>query len=235
MVHGDDKGLVLPPRVASIQVVVIAVGKTAKTSVEEAGRLDAACKDVVSRLKGLGVRIKFDSREHCTPGYKFNHWEIRGVPLRLEIGPKDLKNNSTRAVLRMDGSARAMPLASLETDVPLLLKRVQSDMLANATAIRDERLVRVEKWEDGWVRTLDGKNLILSPWCEKVKCEEDIKNRSARGDLESGADEKAPSMGAKSLCIPFSQPVDKPLLPGKTKCFLCDDFAKSYTLFGRSY
>lgn len=107
-------------------------------------------------------------------------------------------------------------------------------MFAKAKAERDSRLVRLETW-DKFVETLNNKCLVLTPWCEREACEDSVKENSARiaaGDEPQ--DEKAPSMGAKTLCIPFNQPKDG-VKPGVTKCFACDEKAKSYTLWGRSY
>ncbi|KAI9202618.1 uncharacterized protein BJ171DRAFT_512715 [Polychytrium aggregatum] len=238
MVHGDDKGLVLPPRVASIQAIVVPVGITAKTTDAERQALYDKANELVSTLKAAGVRAKSDTRDNYTPGYKYNHWEMKGVPLRLEVGPKDVAKNETRAVRRDTGVACQLSLSQLVAGVAELLEDIQNDMFAKAKKERDAHIVRLEKWEDGegFVKSLDGKNLILAPWCERVACEEAVKERSSRvADGDEPQDEKAPSMGAKTLCIPFQQPTENPLVPGKTGCFACEHKAVSYTLWGRSY
>ncbi|KAJ3068545.1 hypothetical protein HDU98_008299 [Podochytrium sp. JEL0797] len=236
MVHGDDKGLVLPPRVAKVQVVVVPVGITAKTSAIDKEAILARVDEVVAGLKAVGVRATADLREGYTPGYKFNHWEMRGVPLRLELGPKDLSTNTTRCVTRHNASTAHLPLATLAETVPTLLTQIQADMFAKAKTERDACVVRVDKFEDGFVDTLESKKMVLAPWCEEVECEKEVKERSARISLDGASvDDKAPSMGAKTLCIPFDQPTDKPIVAGVTKCFACDNKAKSHTLWGRSY
>jgi prolyl-tRNA synthetase len=160
------------------------------------------------------------------------------VPVRLEVGPKDVEKKETRCVRRDNGEISQLSLSDIGPEITKLLVTIQDDMLERATKIRDSRLVRLEVW-DKFVETLNKKCLILSPWCEKVECEESVKDRSARAYLklisEEGGDvdEKAPSMGAKTLCIPFKQPVDG--VKEDTKCFACGDKAKSYTLWGRSY
>ncbi|KAJ3074253.1 ribose-phosphate pyrophosphokinase 1, partial [Quaeritorhiza haematococci] len=213
MVHGDDKGLVLPPRVASLQVVVMPVGITAKTSEEDKKKLHAKADEMTQILKEAGVRAKSDVRDNVTAGYKFNHWELRGVPLRLEVGPKDLAKNTARAVRRDNGTSTNLPLDTLSTAVKSLLETIQSDMFAKAKAERDEHLVRLEAW-DNFVETLDRKCLVLVPWCERIECEDDVKERSARSvSTDEAQDERAPSMGAKTLCIPFNQPTENPLVP----------------------
>ncbi|KAJ3016724.1 hypothetical protein HKX48_003891 [Thoreauomyces humboldtii] len=234
MIHGDDKGLVLPPRVASVQAVVIPVGITAKTTAEERKELYAKADELAKKLHKSGLRTRSDLRENYTPGWKYNHWELKGVPVRLEIGPKDLAKGSTRAVVRHDGSTRDMKLDSLAEELPKLMEEIQAAMLAKATKERDERMVRLETW-DKFVETLNARCMVIAPWCERVECEDQVKDRSARneGEEEEEQDEKAPSMGAKTLCIPFKQP-DGGVKEGQS-CFACKEKAKSYTLWGRSY
>ncbi|KJA18725.1 hypothetical protein HYPSUDRAFT_144576 [Hypholoma sublateritium FD-334 SS-4] len=232
MVHGDNQGLVLPPRVATVQVVVVPCGVTSKLTDEQRAAISDTCEDLAKRLKKVGVRARADLREGYTPGYKFNDWEQKGVPLRLEIGPIDLKKQSTLAVRRDNGAKAPIALASLETDVPALLETIQSDMYARAKATYDSRIVAVTDWKH-FVPALDSKNIVVIPWCEEEACEDDIKERSGRASEPQ--DERAPSAGAKSLCIPFDQARWAPIEPGKTKCTACGKDAKQWTLFGRSY
>ena len=232
MTHGDDKGLVLPPRVAALQVVVVPCGLTAQATEEEKNTLYKRAEDMVSELKSLGIRAKADLRTNYSPGWKFNHWELKGVPLRLELGPKDLQKNETKSVRRDNGAKAQISLATLKESVPKLLDTIQADMFASAKKVRDTHVKQVTEWKD-FVPALDGKNVVLVPWCEAVKCEEAIKKRSERTDDDVPQDERAPSMGAKSLCIPFEQPKDKPA--PSFKCINCESKAKRWTLFGRSY
>ncbi|KAJ1928736.1 hypothetical protein IWQ60_001785 [Tieghemiomyces parasiticus] len=236
MVHGDDKGLVMPPRVAQIQAVVIPCGLTVKSTAADRAAVEEGVKKVVATLTRAGVRAKADLRENYTPGYKFNHWELRGVPLRLEVGPNDLKNASTMSVRRDTGAKRSIAVADLPTELPSLLETIQADMLQRAKAARQASTKTVTQWED-FVPALNRKCVVLIPWCERTACEDDIKDRSARTttDTDEPEDEKAPSMGAKSLCIPFDQPTEPKLVPGETKCVACGELAKRYALFGRSY
>ena len=182
MLHGDDKGLVLPPRVASIQIIVIPVGITNKTTPEQRQTLFDKALAVVSELKRGGLRASADVRLNYTPGYKYNHWEMKGVPLRLEIGPKDLAANSTRVVRRDTGTASSYPLKDISGQMSSLLETVQSDMFNKAKKIRDEKTVRLETWDQGkgFVGHLDDKCLVLAPWCEETKCEDEVKERSSR-------------------------------------------------------
>lgn len=235
MVHGDDKGLVLPPRVAETQIVIVPCGLTAKSSDEERHRVADTCLEVEARLRAHGVRAESDLRENYTPGFKFSHWEVRGVPLRLEIGPKDLEKNSVLSVRRDNFAKAPMAMEGLENHVQIMLNTIQYEMLERARKTMDDKIKIVTKWED-FVPALDSKCLVLTPWCEEEKCEEAIKERSSRASLgDEPEDDKAPSMGAKSLCLPYKQPEDPKLVPGKTKCVQCGANAKRYALFGRSY
>ncbi|KAH7698060.1 Aminoacyl-tRNA synthetase [Aphelenchoides avenae] len=110
MIHGDDKGLVLPPRVAAIQVIVVPVGITAQTCDDEKKRILDKSTEVASTLLDGSVRAEADARDNVSPGWKFNHWELKGVPIRLEVGPKDLAKGQVLAVFRFSGEKRPLPL-----------------------------------------------------------------------------------------------------------------------------
>jgi prolyl-tRNA synthetase len=179
MVHGDDKGLVLPPRVASIQVVIVPVGITAKTSDEERKRIEDASQQTAQTLLDSGLRAKADLREIYTPGYKFNHWELRGVPIRLEIGPKDMAKSEVSCIVRMDGTRQQLSEEGLAQNLKDLLEKIQRDMFVSAKKLHDERLVYLTSF-DGFGKALDDRNRVLAPWCERTVCEDDVKERSGR-------------------------------------------------------
>ncbi|KAK6203568.1 uncharacterized protein RJT21DRAFT_119737 [Scheffersomyces amazonensis] len=232
MTHSDNKGLVLPPRVAQTQAVVIPVGITKNSTDEDRKAINDGASEIESRLKQVGVRAIGDYRDIYTPGWKFAEWELKGVPLRLEFGPKDLAQGQVVAVRRDDGSKYVVKLTELETRIPEILEEEQAGLLEKARKDFDTHRVVVEDWKD-FVPTLNAKNVILSPWCGVPECEDDIKDSSAKKDNgeDEEVDEKAPSMGAKSLCIPDQQPT---LKPGQ-KCIKCDRDAVTYCMFGRSY
>ncbi|KAI0765273.1 prolyl-tRNA synthetase [Fomes fomentarius] len=232
MIHGDNQGLVLPPRVASIQVVVVPCGITAKSTDEQRATVNNACADLASQLKKVGIRAQADLRDGYTPGYKFNDWEQKGVPVRLEIGPADLAKQQTLSVRRDNGVKNPVPLKDIETSVQSLLDTIQGDMFKRAQDVYFSRLREVQRWED-FVPTLDDKCVVVIPWCEEEVCEDEIKERSA--SASEPTDERAPSAGAKSLCIPFDQSRWPKIEPGVTKCVGCGKDAKRWTLFGRSY
>ncbi|GAA5945974.1 hypothetical protein JCM10213_005428 [Rhodosporidiobolus nylandii] len=232
MVHGDDKGLVLPPRVAQLQVVIVPTGITAKTSDDLRNKLNDEADRVAKELVKAGIKAKADLRDGYTPGFKYNDWELKGVPIRLELGPKDLEKQSAMSVRRDNGTKAPIALSELATTIPKLLDQIHDDMLNRARATFDDHIVKVEKWEEV-VPALNGNNVIVLPWCEVEECEDQIKDRSAKESVSGAEDERAPSAGAKSLCIPHDQ-ARFGSVEGKT-CPNCNKEAKRWTLFGRSY
>ncbi|KAG8379800.1 hypothetical protein BUALT_Bualt07G0127000 [Buddleja alternifolia] len=212
MVHGDDKGLVMPPKVASVQVIVIPVPyKDANSQ----GIFDA-CAATVKSLEEAGIRAEADYRDNYSPGWKYSQWELKGVLLRIEIGPKDLANNQVRAVQRDNSAKIDIPMADLTERVKEMLNNIQQNMFDVAKEKRDACIQVVHTWEQ-FVEALAQKKMILAPWCDEEK---DVKART-KGDM--GA--------AKSLCSPFQQPE----LPEGTKCFASGKPAKKWTYWGRRY
>ncbi|ANB10953.1 proline--tRNA ligase [Sugiyamaella lignohabitans] len=230
MIHSDNKGLVLPPRVASNQVAVIPVGITAKTTSDERDAIINGAKNVEKTIGDAGVRVFGDYRDNYSPGWKFADAELKGVPLRVEFGPADLKKNQVVAVRRDNGVKTVIPIASLADEIPKLLETIQADLYTKAKKQFDEHIVPVTTVAE-MTPLLNKKNILLAPFCGEEECEDSIKETTARRDDDEEVDEKAPSMGAKSLCIPFEQPE----LKEGTKCVNCDRLAKAHTLFGRSY
>ncbi|KAK6894972.1 putative proline--tRNA ligase [Candida tropicalis] len=232
MTHSDNKGLVLPPRIAQYQAVVIPVGLTSKSSDAQRKDINEGAQKIEKTLQDAGIRATGDYREIYNPGWKFADWELKGVPLRLEFGPKDLAGNQVTVVRRNDGKKYTVKLDELQTEIPKILDDMHNDLYAKAKKEFDEHRVKVDEWKD-FVPTLNQKNVILAPWCGDADCEDDIKDSSAKKDdgEDEEVDEKAPSMGAKSLCIPFEQPE----LKQGQKCVRCDKDAVTYCMFGRSY
>uniref|UniRef100_A0AAY4BZ72 Glutamate--tRNA ligase n=1 Tax=Denticeps clupeoides TaxID=299321 RepID=A0AAY4BZ72_9TELE len=228
MVHGDNMGLVLPPRVACLQVIIIPCGITASLTDAEKDKLTAQCSKYLSRLQKAGVRVKTDFRDNYSPGWKFNHWELKGVPVRLEVGPKDLKQGQCVAVRRDTGEKITIPEASTESRITQLLEDIQNNLFNKASNDLKKHMVSADSMET-FQKELDQGKIVQIPFCGVIECEDWIKKTTAKDqDLEPGA----PSMGAKSLCIPF-EPL-KTLQPGQ-KCVCGKEPAKYYTLFGRSY
>lgn len=234
MVHGDDKGLVLPPNVAFIQAIIVPCGVTASTTPQQREFLFTECNKLLDELsKDKALRVKADYRINRTPGWKFNHWELKGVPVRIELGPKDLKKNTVTFV-RRDTSERVVANRfNVLTALLTLLTDIQSSLLTKARTNLNEHIKRVDTWNE-FCSELNKKNMLLSPFCGELSCEDNIKADSARED--TGEEPGALSMGAKSLCIPFEQPTS-PTPLNKQKCIHlnCQNEPKFYTLFGRSY
>ena len=240
MIHGDNRGLVLPPRVVEVQTVIVPVGVTAKTSAEERDLLYKEIKAIAAILEAVNIRVEFDDREGYSPGWKFNDWELKGVPLRLEFGPGESRGHyvttSRRDIQGREGKSE-IPISELNTAIPALLETIQKDLYDRADEKFKSHIKTITKWDD-FVPALNGKNICLIAHCLTEKCEDEIKDMSARkAEEESGEaqDAKAPSMGAKSLCIPFDQP--EGIEKGVTKCTNpnCTNPAQQWCLFGRSY
>uniref|UniRef100_A0A0N5B072 proline--tRNA ligase n=1 Tax=Syphacia muris TaxID=451379 RepID=A0A0N5B072_9BILA len=206
MIHGDNSGLVLPPRVACIQVIVIPVGITAQTTEQQRCTLANKVKEVTRELVKVGVRAESDLRDNVSPGWKFNHWELKGVPVRMEIGPRDLKSNQVTCVVRHSGMKLPVSLDGLYDVIPRMLDEVHNKMYEKVVKARDEHMKLTYDWTE-FKELLDKKFILLSPFCGEISCEDKIKADSFREDItELGA----AAMGAKSLCIPLEQP-DTPL------------------------
>ncbi|CAI4512469.1 BDH_1b_G0023620.mRNA.1.CDS.1 [Saccharomyces cerevisiae] len=232
MIHSDNKGLVIPPRVSQFQSVVIPVGITKKTSEEQRKHIQETARSVESRLEKVGIRAFGDYNDNYTPGWKFSQYELKGIPIRIELGPKDIEKNQVVVVRRNDSKKYVVSFDELEARIPEILEEMQGDLFKKAKELFDTHRVIVNEWS-GFVPALNKKNVILAPWCGVMECEEDIKESSAKKDdgEEFEEDDKAPSMGAKSLCIPFDQPV----LNEGQKCIKCERIAVNYCMFGRSY
>jgi prolyl-tRNA synthetase len=170
MTHGDDSGLILPPHVAPHQVVIIPIPrgnwKETVLPVAEAIRAD---------LIRAGVRVKLDASEENSPGWKYAEWELRGVPLRLEIGPKDIEKGTVFSARRDTREKAALPMADLTTRVPALLEEIQANLLARATAFREEHTSEAADWAQ-FTALMEGRpGFVIAPWCGDAACEATIK------------------------------------------------------------
>ena len=206
MVHGDDKGLVLPPRVARIQVVLIPVGISAKVKPEDKAKLLKQIDELMAILQEAKIRVSIDDREGYTPGYKFADWEMKGVPCRLEFGLKDAANSQVAYARRDTGAKGTIPISELASGVSSLLETIQKDLYDKANATFESRRLKLTEWTKV-VPALDDRHVVIIPFCEGVSCEERIKELTkSENDQElSPTGQKLPSMGMKSLCIPFEQ------------------------------
>jgi len=166
MAHGDDAGLKLPPRVAPFQLVVVPITfEESKQAVLERSRA------VAKGLAAAGLRVKFDDRDEYKPGWKFNEWELRGVPLRLELGPKDLAQGVVTAVRRDTREKIQVPENELAAWAATTLDNIQADLLAAATRHRDEHTKTVESRDDFYLLFEGRPGFIRAPWCGDGPCE----------------------------------------------------------------
>jgi prolyl-tRNA synthetase len=234
MVHSDNKGLVLPPRVAPLQLVCVPIFYSTQQQTE----FFAKAHELAAVLEEAGVRVQVDDRDNYNPGWKFNHWELKGVPLRMELGPKDFEKRSVVLVRRDTGAKSVASWDTLAADVQAVLADIQTSMLARAKANMKSRMPQVKTWAE-FMAALGNGNMVLAPWCEVMECEEEIKRRSGEADAkeeqtqlnEQGEKVEKLSGAAKSLCIPFEQPE----LKAEDVCVMCGKQAKKFCLFGRSY
>ena len=234
MVHSDDKGLVLPPRIAPIQCVIVPI--VVKQS-DAANKAQAdMCAEMVAALSAAGIRVKLDDRTNYNPGWKYNHWELKGVPLRIEVGPRDVEARQARCVRRDSNEKEDVPMACLTQKVALLLVTMQHDLLSKARKSRDDNIVKVWEWKD-FVPALQKGHMVLTPFCNETEYEELVKDKSKAEALaalgqETEDEREATPVAAKTLCIPF----DAPELPAGTPCFVAPEKpATCWVLWGRSY
>lgn len=228
MIHGDDSGLVLPPRVAATQIIVMPVGITAQTQESERAVLMSKVREITDFLVDGGIRAESDLRDNVSPGWKFNYWELKGVPVRVEIGPRDLRNNQVICVIRHSGEKRAIPMNGFVESATNILEEIHEKMFNKVLESRKAHEKMTCDFAE-FKNLLDKKFILLSPFCGAVECEDMIKKDSAREEVEDGA----AAMGAKTLCIPLEQPAVE--LPEKCIHPSCTRKARFFALFGRSY
>lgn len=208
MVHGDDRGLALPPKVAPTQVIMIPIGP-AKTRDQVVGRVD----ELYAELKKAGIRVKVDDRSDVSPGWKFNEYEMRGVPLRLELGPRDMENGQVVLVSRVSGEKRIVRQDNLIAEVETMLADIQSDMFEKAKKFREDNFYDVETLDEMKASMEEKRGFVLAGWCGSAACEKQVKEET----------------GATSRNIPF-EPEKK-----KSKCLVCGEHAEHTVVFARAY
>lgn len=212
MTHGDENGLVLPPRVAPIQLVIVPIFKQ---NTKEA--VLAKARELAAQLKPV-ARVHIDDREQYSPGWKFNQWEMKGVPLRLEIGPKDIEKNQCVLARRDNREKDFVPLDNLGTRVSELLTTIQKDMLERARAYRDENTHTVADFAEFAKVVEEKRGFIKAPWCGVGECELKVKEQTK----------------ATIRCIPLNDDDTLPEAPA-ANCIHCGNPARHEVLFARNY
>ena len=207
MAHGDDKGLVLPPKVAPIQVVIIPIYKNDNDKENVIEKVN----EITNSLESKNLRVHIDSREEFTPGYKFNDWELKGVPIRIEIGPKDIENQTMIVAKRYNHEKIKLELKKVD-EITIILEEIQTEMLKKAKIEALENTIDIESYDEFKIKIEKG-GFFNSPWCGKLECEEKIKEET----------------GAEIRVIPFnSENTSK-------KCIYCKEQSISVPIFARGY
>lgn len=205
MAHGDNRGLKLPPKVAPIQIVIVPIQQNKDgvlTKVNE-----------VAESLSKNFRVKIDDRDQYSPGYKFNYWEMKGVPLRIEIGPRDIENNSCVAVRRDTAEKIVISLDEIESQVQKLLNEIQQNMYKICEEHNKKRTSIAHNMEEFEKIMNENQGYVKAMWCGDAECEAKIREKT----------------GAKSRCIPFEQEhLDD-------KCVVCGKPAKEMVVWGRQY
>jgi prolyl-tRNA synthetase len=208
MVHGDDRGLVLPPKVAPTQVIMIPIGPP-KTREQVIAKTD----ELYAELKQAGIRVRVDDRADLSPGWKFNEYEMRGIPVRLELGPRDLENGVCVLVSRVTGEKKQVPLTDLTAEVRNMLDEVHREMYERALRFQQEHFFSVDTLDELKAQLEEKRGFALAGWCGSESCESQVKEET----------------GATSRNIPFE--------PAETKhrCLVCGESAKHTVVFARAY
>lgn len=174
MAHSDDDGLVLPPKLAPIHVVIVPIFR----SDEELSKITAKVDELSAALRKQGLSVKFDSRDTHKPGFKFAEWELKGVPVRLAIGPRDLENGTVEVARRDTKEKQVMKLEEVETKIPALLEDIQRNIFQKAKSFRDSLITRVDSFED-FKHMLDEKGgFVLAHWDGTKETEAAIKEQT---------------------------------------------------------
>ena len=205
MVHGDDRGLVMPPRVAPIQVVILPI------AMHKPGVLDKA-NELLQSLKAAGLRVQLDDRDQSA-GWKFNEWEMKGVPVRVEVGPRDIENGQVMAVRRDTLEKLALPMEGLSDALRTLLDSVHDGMYQKALAFREAKTVQAETFDELAAGVQNG--FVLANWCGCGACEDEIRAKT----------------GATTRCMPF----DGAEVEEGAVCVHCGKPAVTRMYFAKSY
>jgi prolyl-tRNA synthetase len=209
MSHSDDAGLVLPPMIAPTQVIIIPIIKEGDSAII------ASAQELLIRLKAV-VRVNIDVRDSLRPGEKYYEWEKRGVPIRVELGPKDLANSQCILVRRDTGEKIATSLSEVESRITALLEEIQANLLDQAIARREASNQKIDNWKDFQV-AVDKGGYIFAHWCEDMACEISIKEKTKAG----------------TRCLPSISEVE----PGEHHCVHCGKLSPTRRrwIFAKAY
>jgi prolyl-tRNA synthetase len=201
MIHGDDKGLSLPPKIAPIQVVIVPIYYS---DADEKAVMEKATEIKTALEESKHLRVHVDMRNELTPGYKFHDWELKGVPIRIEIGPRDVANNKVVLAKRHDGTKSDIMISEIESKIKPILDDIQKDMLDKARIVLQERIHTISDYSEFKKLVQECGGFFKMRWCGKQECEEKIKE-------ETGADIRVISFDDDNhnddgVCVYCSQP-----------------------------
>jgi len=211
MTHGDDRGLRLPPRLAPHQVVIVPIARDD----DRAGILETAAA-VAEELRATGVRVRIDDRAEHRPGFKFNEWELKGVPVRIEIGGRDLAAGAVTVVRRDTGAKQQLAVPGAAAVIGEMLDAVQSSLFASAVEERERRTLRDPRGYDEMIEFLRGAGgFVEAPWCGRAECEDQVKEQSS----------------ATIRCLPL----DAQSAPPSGACICCGRPAVTTAVWAQAY
>lgn len=207
MIHGDDKGLIIPPNIASTKVVIVPI------------LFDESKKKVLKKSKEIKNKLKkfnpeLDDREDYSPGWKYNEWELKGIPIRIEIGPRELEKNQVIIVRRDTGDKKQVKISNISKEVEKTLEEIQENLFKRARKNLENRTVEVNNWSE-FKKAIKERKLIRVPFCNKIEAEESIRKKID---------------GIKSINIPLDQPKQI-----KEKCIESQEKAEVMCYFAKSY
>jgi prolyl-tRNA synthetase len=204
MAHSDDDGLILPPKLAPIHVVIVPIFRNE----EELSKVAAAIDPILKSLRQQGYAVKFDNRDTHKPGFKFAEWELKGVPVRLAIGPRDLENGTVEVARRDTKTKESRKLQDIASEIPRLLDDIQQNMYQKALKFRDGLITEVNSYEE-FKRVLDEKTGFVSAhWDGTVETEVAIKEET-KATIRCIPLDAKPETG---VCIYSGKPSDKRVL-----------------------
>jgi len=209
MAHSDDQGLILPPKIAPFQVVMVPIYK----GEESKATIDAKANEIMASLKALGIRVKYDNSDNSRPGWKFAEYELKGVPIRIAMGLRDMENQVVEVARRDTKEKNSLPMEGLAATIVNLLDEIQQNMYNKALAFRDEKITVADNWDD-FVKLLDEKGGFISAhWDGTAETEEKIKDQTK----------------ATIRCIPLNNKQEA------GHCILSGNSSTQRVLFARAY
>lgn len=240
MMHGDNKGLVLPPKIAPVQVILIPILKSEHEKEDNNKQILEELSNLYDLIKKAGIRCKIDDRDIYTPGWKYNYWELKGVPIRLELGKKDIKEKKVVLCFRDNGEKINVPNDKLIETINSSLVTMHSRMYQKA---KDEfhSCIKIANNNSELFKLITEKKMVKTIWCNTQECEDNVKKtvketlvkiiEQKKKELAEGEEIDITEITAKTLCIPLEQDS----IPSGSKCFSCEREAKKWVLWGKTY